>query len=135
MIILAYISEEEFNSRLEKIKEKNMSNERRKKLKEEKKKYRPKIKLPSTSKLVLLVVFLLCIEIVIFSEYAMVELGDASAMYVLIGIPTTLVPTIIAYYQKSRAENTSGGIVFENAMRSDQYDEYEQDFSNDEALG
>ena len=132
---MAYISEEEFNSRLEKIKEKNMSNERRKKLKEEKKKYRPKIKLPSTSKLVLLVVFLLCIEIVIFSEYAMVELGDASAMYVLIGIPTTLVPTIIAYYQKSRAENTSGGIVFENAMRSDQYDEYEQDFSNDEALG
>ena len=85
-------------------------------MKAEKSKYTTKHKLPSTSKIVLLAVFLLCIEIIVFSEYAMIVLADASAMYVLIGIPATLVPTIIAYYQKSKAENTKGGITYDMAM-------------------
>lgn len=121
------MSEKEFNARLKDIQEKNKSKERKRKLKAEKSKYKTKRKLPSTSKIVLFVVFLLCIEIIIFSEYAMIILEDASAMYVLIGVPTTLVPTIVAYYHKSRAENTKGGITYDMAML-----EKEQDVGCDE---
>ena len=116
VIALWDISEKEFDSRLKNIQEKNKSKERKRILKAEKSKYHAKIKLPSTSKIVLLVVFLLCIEIIIFSQYAMLALADTSAMYVLIGVPTTLVPTIIAYYNKSRIENSKGGITYDMAM-------------------
>ena len=125
------ISEKEFNSRLKKIQEKNKSKERKKMLKEEKAKYKSKRKFPSTSKIVLFAVFLLCIEIVIFSEYAMIVLADASAMYVLIGIPTTLVPTIIAYYHKSRIENTKNGIVYDMAMLEKEQQDVDCDESED----
>lgn len=124
VIPLGNLSEEEFEIQLQRIQEKNLSKERKAKLKKEKSKYRHKMKLPTTSKIVLLVVFLLCIEIICFSEYAMIVLGDASAMYALIGVPTTLVPTLLAYFGKSKSENTSGGIVYEKAMR-----ELEQDNS------
>ena len=102
---------------MQEIQRDNLSKERKRKLREEKLKYFPKFKFPSTSKLILLVVILLCLEIVFFCQYVMIELGDTSAMYVLIGIPVTLVPTIWAYYSKSKAENTVGGIVFETAMK------------------
>ena len=102
---------------MQEVKRNNMSKERKLKLKEEKKKYMPRFKLPSTSKLILFVVFLVCIEILIFCEYAMIALGDTSAMYVLIGIPASLIPIIMSYYSKSKAENTVGGVVFETAMK------------------
>lgn len=111
-----YLTEKEYEECLKKIQSNNKSKERKQKLKAEKNKYKFKFKLPSTSKLVLLVVFLLCIEIIIFSQYAMIVLGDASAMYVLIGVPTTLVPTVLAYYNKSKKENTQGGITYDMAM-------------------
>ena len=126
------MSEEEYESELQKIQKKNESNERKRKLKEKRKRYWPKFKLPSTSKLVLMAVFLLCIEIVLYCEYAMIVLGDASAMYVLIGVPTTLVPTILAYYAKSQKENTAGGITYDMAMR----DRCEDDcLGEDESVG
>lgn len=128
VIALWHISEKEFSSRLKDIQEKNKSKERKNILKAEKSKYKTRHKLPSTSKIVLLAIFLLCIEIIIFCEYAMIALADASAMYVLIGVPTTLVPTIIAYYQKSRAENTKGGITYDMAM----LDREQQDVGCDE---
>lgn len=111
------MSDEEFKNRLEKIQSENETKERIAKLRKEKAKYRPKIKLPSTSKIVLIIVFVLCIEIIFFSEYAMIVLGDTSAMYTLIGVPTTLVPILLGYYNKSCKENTSGGIVYEKAMQ------------------
>ena len=70
----------------------------------------------STSKLILLGMILLCLQIVFFCEYAMLTLGDASAMYVLIGIPAALAPIVWGYYSKSKAENVAGGIVYESAM-------------------
>lgn len=76
-----------------------------------------KKKLPSTSKLVLLIVFLMCIEILIFSQYAMLKLGDISAMYTLIGVPVALVPVCLGYFWKSKHENTASGITYEMAMR------------------
>lgn len=112
------MSKKEFESQMRKIKFENESKERKQKLREEKRKYKSKFKskLPPTSKLVLLVVFLICIEILIFSQYAMIETGDISALYTLIGVPVTLVPICIAYMIKSKAENSVGGIVYETAM-------------------
>lgn len=115
---MAYISEEEYKIKFKKIQEKNKSKERKRKLKEEdsKCKYKKKLKLPSTSKLVLLAVFLMCIEILVFAQYAMIKLGDISAMYTLIGVPVTLVPVVLAYYSKSRAENTKDGLIYDKTM-------------------
>lgn len=81
-----------------------------------KNKNKKKSKLPATSKLVLLGVLLICIEIIFFCEYAMLKLSDTSSMYVLIGIPVALAPIIWGYYSKSKAENTTGGIIYETAM-------------------
>lgn len=113
---MRYMSKSEFDSQMRKIKLENVTKERKQKLREEKKKHKSKFKLPSTSKLVLLVVFLICIEILIFSQYAMVKTGDISALYTLIGVPVTLVPICIAYMWKSKSENTANGIVYETAM-------------------
>lgn len=113
---MRYMSKSEFDSQMRKIKLENVTKERKQKLREEKRKNKTRFKLPSTSKLVLLVVFLICIEILIFSQYAMVKTGDISALYTLIGVPVTLVPICIAYMIKSKTENSVGGIVYETAM-------------------
>lgn len=113
---MGYLSEKEYETRMSQIQKENASEERKRKLKTEKDKYKSKFKLPSTSKLVLLGAILLCLQIIIFCEYAMMTTGDTSAMYVLIGVPATLVPTIWAYYSKSAKENTAGGITYDMAM-------------------
>lgn len=115
---MAHISNEEYEIELAKIKAENASKERRRKLKEEEKKGKVKreFKLPSMSKLMLFGIIALCLQIVLFSEYAMIKLQDASAMYALIGIPTAAVAAYLGYVQKSKAENTAGGIVYESAM-------------------
>lgn len=113
---MRYISEKEFNFRMKEIQKENLSRERARKLKDEKRKGKQKRKLPSTSKLILLGMILLCVQIVIFCEYAMMTLYDASSLYVLIGIPAALAPIIWGYYSKSKAENTVGGIVYDTAM-------------------
>lgn len=110
------ISEKEFEFRMREIQKDNLSKERARKLKEEKQKGKVKRKLPSTSKLILLGMILLCVQIVAFCEYAMMTLCDTSALYVLIGIPAALAPIIWGYYSKSKAENTVGGIVYDTAM-------------------
>ena len=114
--MIGLLSEQKYESRLKRLKMINRSKERKQKLKEEERKYKTKLKLPSTSKLILIWAVLLCLEIVIFCEYTMITLGDTSAMYVLIGIPATLIPVIWGYYSKSKAENTQGGIVYDMAM-------------------
>ena len=64
-----YLSETDFEDKLAKIKENNASKERKQLLQAEKDKYKStKNKRPlSTSKLLLWVVVLICIEIIIFS--------------------------------------------------------------------
>lgn len=111
-----YISEKEFHFQMKEIQKRNLSLERKRKLDEERRKGRTEPKMPSASKMVLFGVIALCVQIVIFCEYAMLTLGDASSMYVLIGIPAALAPVIWGYYSKSKAENMAGGIVYESAM-------------------
>ena len=130
---MSYISDKEYSTRMEEIKNNNISKERKRKLREEKRKYMFKFKMPSTSKLVLLGMILLCLEIIIFCEYVMISLGDTSALYVLIGIPATLIPVIWAYYSKAKSENTAGGITYDMAMKQMQHPN--EDVYNDEAVG
>lgn len=115
---MSYISEREYKSRMKSIQEENKSKERELNLKKESEKYKRKFKLPSTSKIVLFVSILVCLQIIYFCENIMTESGDTSALYVLIGIPATMAPIIWAYYGKSKAENTVGGIVYETAMQN-----------------
>lgn len=42
--------------------------------------------------------------------------ADSAALYSLVGIPIALMPVVIAYFNKSKAENTSGGIVYDMAV-------------------
>ena len=110
------LTQKEYEKKLAEIQEKNKQKEYRKLLREERKKSRTKIKLPSTSKLILLVAFLLCLEIIIFCEYMMVKTGDLSSLYSMIGVASALIPLCLGYYFKSKAENTAGGITYDMAM-------------------
>ena len=110
------LTQKEFEKKLAEIQEKNKQKEYRKLLREERKKSRTKIKLPSTSKLILLVAFLLCLEIIIFCEYMMIKTGDLSSLYSMIGVASALIPLCLGYYFKSKAENTAGGITYDMAM-------------------
>ena len=113
---MAYLSKEKYERQLAAIRIENASIARKRSLKRERLKSRRKIKLPSTSKLLLWTAVLLCVEIIWFCEFAFAVTKDTSFLYVLAGVPTTLVPTILSYYHKSKCENTSGGIVYETAM-------------------
>ena len=110
------LTQEEFEKKLAEIQEKNKQKEYRRLLREERKKSRAKFKLPSTSKLILLVAFLLCLEIIIFCEYMMIKTGDLSSLYSMIGVASALIPLCLGYYFKSKAENTAGGITYDMAM-------------------
>lgn len=70
----------------------------------------------STSKIALMAMMLVCLEIIIYAEVAMLKLGDLSALYVLIGIPAAMAATIWGYFSKTKVENSEGGIVYEQAM-------------------
>lgn len=110
------MTNKEFETRKRKIELKNRNIRQQKKLKELKNKYKKKKKKLSMSKLIILLVLLFCSEIAIFAEIFMWHYANSDAMYSLIGIPIALMPTLIAYFNKSKAENTSGGIVYDMAM-------------------
>lgn len=130
---MRYLTDSQYQNQMKKIQMENKQKERRRRLRKEKNKYKPKLKLPTTSKLLLIGAVLLCLEIVIFCEYVMIKLQDSSSIYVLIGIPASLIPIILGYFYKSKAENTSGGIVFETAMS--QMTETTGEESNDDSVG
>ena len=75
----------------------------------------------STSKLYMVLMLAIALEIVFFIEYITLHTGDTSCLYVLASIPvTTLVPSLMSYFKKSRIENSSGGIVYDMAMSQTQ---------------
>lgn len=59
---------------------------------------------------------LICLQIIIYSEIAMIYLSDLSALYALIGIVAGLAVSIWAYCEKTAKENTKGGITYDLAM-------------------
>lgn len=110
------MTDREYQRKLSKIKAHNKQVKMRRKLREERFKLFPKFKFPSTSKLVLLAVFLLNIHIIWYVEHIMDKYGDLSALYALIGVPATLIPSVLAYMHKAGKENQIGGITYDMAM-------------------
>ena len=107
-----------YNRKLGRIQERNEYLEEKYKLLAEQNEYKVKAKAPSTSKLILWTVVLICVEIVFFSEFAMLKTGDTSALYALIGVPATLVPAVLGYYHKAAKENCVGGVVYQNMVNN-----------------
>ena len=112
------MTKKEYERQLEKIRYKNRQIEIKRNLRKERIKGFPhfKFKKPATSKVALFLTIFITFQIVLFVEYVMLKYGDFSAAYALIGIPATLAPSLIAYLNKSKAENTRSGIVYETAM-------------------
>lgn len=113
---MACMTKNQYDSKLAKLQKRNENIERRRKLREERMKYWPKFVLPSTSKIVLIVSALFCIEILIFCQYMIIKTGDTNALYAMVGALVSFVPVIIGYMVKSTKENTIGGITYETAM-------------------
>lgn len=135
---MAYLSKKKYDTQLERINRDNLSKARKRRLREERKKYSPKFKFPSTSKIVLIVAALFCIEILIFCQYMIFVTGDTNALYAMVGTLVSFVPIIIGYYVKSTKENTSGGITYETIMadiQSMQNENSRNENNNTEAVG
>ena len=81
---MKYITQSKFENELAKIRVRNKSYERKKLLKAEKNKYRNKIKLPSTTKLVMTYLFILLNTVLIYAMVAMWKFADLSYLGVLI---------------------------------------------------
>ena len=132
---MKYLTEKEFEKKMAQIQRKKRQFEMKKELREAKRRF-PKLKKPNTSKLIVFVVFLICLQILWFSEHMVVITGDTSYMYALIGIPVALIPTIMGYYQKSRIENTAAqGYVYETRMSQLQGQTDNQDENENNAAG
>lgn len=112
------MSQKQFDVKLAKIQKKNKDIEYRRRLREERTKYWPKFVLPSTSKIVLIVAAILCVEILFFCQWMIVKTNDTNSLYAMIGIITALATVVIGYFVKSTKENTVGGIVYETTMAS-----------------
>lgn len=126
---MRYISEKEYNAEMSRIKHENESKARMRKIKAERAKGQPrKSKKISNSKLVLWAMVALVFCIAIWFMYESHRLCDLSQAYALLGIVASLAPVIFGYYSKSKAENTSGGIIYETAMK-------EQSSTNDSESG
>lgn len=113
---MIYMTKNQYDSKLAKIQRRNEGIELRRKLREERMKYFPKFVLPSTSKIVLIVAAILCLEILAFCQYMIVKTGDTNALYAMVGALFTFMPVVIGYFVKSTKENTRNGITFETAM-------------------
>lgn len=113
---MIYMTKSQFDSRLAKLQKRNASIEYRRKLRAERWKYFPKFVKPTTSKIVLIVSALFCVEIIIFCEYMIVKTGDTSALYAMVGAVASLASVVLGYFVKSTRENTAGGVIFETAM-------------------
>ena len=113
---MIYMTKSQFDAKLAKAKKRNESIEYRHRLREERMKYWPKFVLPSTSKIVLIVAAILCVEILFFCQWMIIETGDTNALYAMVGVIATLASVVLGYFVKSTRENTANGIVFETAM-------------------
>lgn len=117
---MIYMSKNKYQAQMQKIKRDNISKQRKRQLRQEKMKYFPKIKLPSTSKLFLWVGFFLFVEIIFFCQYLAVKTLDTTPLVAMIGAIGGLISMFYTYSKKSTIENSRNGIVFETAMLTQQ---------------
>ncbi len=113
---MKYITEKQYNNELKQIKIQNTVLQRKMSLKAEKNKYKKKIKLPSTSKLMAVYLFVILNVVLIYAMVAMWHFMDFTYLGVLITDVAAQVLTYCIYAAKSVKENTVNGITFETAM-------------------
>ncbi len=113
---MVYMTKDQYDSKLAKVQKRNECIERRRKLRKERMKYFPKFVLPSTSKIVLIVSAILCLEILAFCQYMILKTGDTNALYAMVGALFTFMAVVLGYFVKSTKENIVGGITYETAM-------------------
>lgn len=131
---MAYMTKSQFDSKLAKVKRRNEAIEYRRRLREERTKYWPKFVRPSTSKIVLIVAAILCVEILFFCQWMIVRTGDTNALYAMVGTIATLATVVLGYFVKSTRENTAGGLIYESTMADKQAPIHMENKSN-EAVG
>lgn len=115
---MRYISEKEYNSRMKRIKAQNASRKRRRQLRIEENKYKPKLKLPTTSKLMAVYLFVILNIVLIYAMVAMWHFMDLTYLGVLITDVAAQVLTYFIYTKKATVENSAGGITHDMAMKS-----------------
>ena len=113
---MIYMTKSQFDSKLAKTKRRNEAIEYRRRLREERMKYWPKFVLPSTSKIMLGISSILCLETLIFCQYMIIVTGDTNALYAMVGALFTFMGIVLGYYVKSTRQNSAGGITYETAM-------------------
>lgn len=114
MIPLKKMTQKEYKQKLKAIEARNEQIKMQRNLRLAKYSTFPRLKKPNTSKLLVFAVLLINIQIIWYVEYVIDKWGDLSALYALIGVPVTLVPTLLGYMHKSTVENTSDtGYVYE----------------------
>ncbi len=115
---MKYISGTEYNARLKKLQLRNECIQRKQKLKEEKDKYRLKLKLPTTSKLMAVYLFFILNVVLAYAMIAMWYFADLTYLGVLVTDVAAQVLTYFIYARKATAENTTGGITYDMALKS-----------------
>lgn len=78
-----------------------------------------KIKWPSQSKMGMWYIFISCTVVQIYSMIAMWHFADLAPLATLIGATVGEGLTYYAYTAKAKAENTAGGIVYENSLKDE----------------
>lgn len=124
VIQMKKLTEKEYLLELNRIKKENVFLERNIKLQEEKNKLKKRnIKLPSTTKLIAVYLFLILNAVLIYSMYVMYNFRDLTYLGVLITDIAAQVLIYLIYTVKATRENTVGGITYDLAMRDKTNDE------------
>lgn len=119
---MMYMTEKQYERELSKIRLANKSIERKRALKSERKKYKRRITIPSTTKLVMAYLFVLLNAVLIYAMVAMWHFSDLSYLGVLITDIVAQLITFFIYTVKSTKENTVGGITYDLAMKQSNID-------------
>lgn len=113
---MRFLSEVEYNKRLNILKRKNKVKLRKQQLRLEKNKYKKKIALPSTSKLMAFYLFFFFNVITVYAMVAMWHFQDLSYLGVLVTDLASQVLVYLIYSVKALKENSAGGITYDLAM-------------------
>lgn len=129
------MTKQQFDTEMVKIQKRNETIEYRRRLRQERWKNIPKFTRPSTSKIVLIVSAILCVEILAFCQYMIVVTGDTNALYAMVGALFTFMAVVLGYFVKSTKENSAGGITYETAMAAYNQPKPTQTADTTEAVG
>lgn len=110
------LTDKEYQYELRRIQKDNLYREKNLRLKEERKKFLQKKKLPSTSKLIAAYLFLILNVVLVYAMITMYQFRDLTYLGVLITDIAAQILTYFIYARKAIIENTKSGITYELAM-------------------